>query len=561
MTCITIVYAWVLSSLGVSIVEPVDGGVYQEEWLSLRALVTNDNELPDSVVYSLNGGEQTTVPRLVTDWFTYMANDQHTGFSQSPAPLEGTLLWAADSITGPVHEFCSPVVVDGTVYHVSDQQSTVFALDAATGAVIWSYDVVAEVDDAVTWYDGMVYAPADSAFCLDASTGERIWSFKPSSSDFKMNGTPALGDGVAYFSYAPNWNSMEIYALDAYTGEELWCTLLPSYSTGCVTLDGSMLFVPTYNGSLYALQISDGQILWTNSSAPSGYWDSSPVVVDDVIYICDNAGYARGIQSVTGETIWEKYISSWYIAATPAFAYGRMFFADQVDSFHCLEGLDGDQVWSVPGVQHGSPGIADGVVFFGEGADRDLGEIRALSAETGTEIWSYPTEGSEIFSSPAITDGIVYIAGMDWKLYAIGPELRYSYLGEFDPQPGSNQLVVVSWVSGAPAAADTVEFTVTGEGVEFGPSQRLGISVTPNPSNTGVSVSFLIQEPGETSISVFDLTGREIFSCACGHLAAGSYSFQWDGSLSRGTAAPPGIYLCRVSSGSITETTGVCLVR
>ena len=202
--------AGILSALNVSIVEPVDGETYTGDWLDLRATVTNDNILPDSVSYVLNGGNSVSIPRLCTDWYTYMANDLHTGFSQSPAPLEGTLFWAADSITGPTHEFCSPVVVDGVVYHVSDQQSTVFALNAVTGEVLWTYDVVDDVDDAVTWYDGRVYVAADSAFCLNAATGERVWSFKPSTSNFKMNGTPALGSGVAYFSYAPNWNSMDI---------------------------------------------------------------------------------------------------------------------------------------------------------------------------------------------------------------------------------------------------------------------------------------------------------------------------------------------------------------
>ena len=508
MTGMLLLIAGILSALNVSIVEPVDGETYTGDWLDLRATVTNDNFLPDSVSYVLNGGNSVSIPRLCTDWYTYMANDLHTGFSQSPAPLEGTLFWAADSITGPTHEFCSPVVVDGVVYHVSDQQSTVFALNAVTGEVLWTYDVVDDVDDAVTWYDGRVYVAADSAFCLNAATGERVWSFKPSTSNFKMNGTPALGSGVAYFSYAPNWNSMEIYALDAYTGEEIWCTLLPTYSTGCVTLHGGNLYVPTYDGSLYALDITDGGVVWENSSSPGGYWDSSPVVIDDVIYICGWNGTARAVSCGTGETIWVSQISSWYIAATPAYAYDRLFFADQVDSFHCLDSVDGSSVWSVPGVQHGSPAVADGTVFFGEGADRDLGEIRALSVETGSEIWSYSTGGGEIYSSPAVTDGIVYIAGMDWKLYAIGTELQYSYLDDFVAASGLNELIVTSWCSGSPAAADTVFFTVTGSGFSSNPSSLLNLSVSPNPSTSNVFVSFDLAEQGFASIEIFDLSGR-----------------------------------------------------
>ncbi len=41
-------------------------------------------------------------------------------------------------MTGDTHEFCGPVVVDGIVYFASDQQSTLFALDAYTVEILWS---------------------------------------------------------------------------------------------------------------------------------------------------------------------------------------------------------------------------------------------------------------------------------------------------------------------------------------------------------------------------------------------------------------------------------------
>jgi len=553
MTLTEFAAVFILSSFGVSITEPAEGETYSGDWLTLSVLVTNDNQAPDSVVYTLNGGEVTTVPRLSTDWWTYMANGNRTGFSLSPAPLNNTILWAADSITGVNHEFSSPIVVNGTVFYISDEQSIAFALDAATGEVLWSYDVCDSVDDAPTWYEGKLYIGADSAFCLDAGTGARIWSFKPSTSDFKMNGNPAVEDGVAYFSYAPNWDSMDIYALDAGTGQEIWCTSLPNYSTGCVTLCGGSLFVPTHLGSLYALDKASGEIIWENSSSPLGYWDSSPVVVGDHIYICGEDGVARAIHRETGATEWETPISSWYIAATPAFAYGRMFFADQVDTFYCLDGATGNSVWEVPGTQHGSPGIADGIVFFGEGADRAMGEIRALSADTGAEIWSYPTGTGQNFSSPAITDGVVYISGMDWKLYAFGTELKFSYLDDLFAEQGVNQLLVSSWSGGSAVSADTVTFTVNGTGMEFGPSNMFNLAASPNPSTSSVGISYSLPEGATAEIDIFDLSGR-LINCS----PAGEGGMVWDGFDSSGRRVPSGVYICRIRYGDSIETIGLC---
>ena len=560
MQLITIIISSLLAAAGVTITEHADGETYQGDWLTLRVIVENDNELPDSVHYALNGLAAVQVPRLNTDWHTYMADNCRTGFSESPAPVDNTVLWTAP-VTGTSHEFSSSVVVNGTVFHVSDQLSTAYALDAATGEILWEYDVVDHVDDAVSWYQNRVYVAADSAWCLDASTGERIWAVKPSAS-FKMNGTPVLSEGVAYFSFAPNYNTMQILALDADDGALKWITDLPNYSTGCMSLYQDRLLVPTYQGSLYALDCETGAIIWENSASAGGYWDSSPVVVDGNIYICGFDGTARAFDAETGTTLWEStFQSNWYIAATPAFAYGNLFFADQVDSFQCLNSSSGSTVWSVPGVQHGSPGVADQTVFFGEGADRQYGKIRALSALDGTEIWSYQTGGAENYSSPAITDGVVYIAGMDGLLYAFGTGLRYTYLDDLYGQTGDNELIATAFSGGVAAAADTVNFTVTGAGIDLGTTDQLHLSASPNPFVSTSSISFDLSAQGNVSVEIFDLAGRRVATLVNSSMTQGQHSVQWDGTADSGEQASAGLFLCRIQSGGVIETTGLCLLR
>lgn len=553
--------ASILGVTGLVITEPIQGQTYTGDWLSIRAIVENDNQPPDSVVCVLNEGSHVAVPRLSTDWYTYMANNEHTGFSQSPAPLDDTVLWTAP-VTGDTHEFCSPVVVNGIVYFVSDEQSIAYALDAATGEILWQYDVNDHVDDAVTVYEGNVYIAADSAWCLNAVTGQRVWAFKPAPG-FKMNGTPALGEGVAYFTHVPDWNSVQVFALDAFTGEVVWSVLHTGYTTGCLTLHDGVLYLPTYDGSLYAIDAESGQTLWTNSDAWGGYWDSSPVYVDGMLYICGFDGIARAINAETGATEWERNLTMGerYIAATPACGYEGIFFADQVDSFHCLSALDGSTLWSVQGVQHGSTGLADNVAFFGQGADRANGQVRALDCGTGQSIWSYQTGGTEIFSSPAITDGVLYIAGMDWNLYAFGTGLKFTYLDDLFAQVGENHLIVTSYAGGTAVAADTVDFTVTGTGITLDPGRRFNLAVSPNPCASVSTVSFRLGEPGYSTLSVFDLSGRMVAALFEGTLPSGEHSYPWDGSGSGGEAVPTGLYICRLTSGGSLETTGICLLR
>ncbi|MCD4701266.1 MAG: hypothetical protein K8S24_05340, partial [Candidatus Aegiribacteria sp.] len=84
---------FVISATGMNITEPLDGETYNGNWLTIRVIVENENEIPERVQYSINGQPVLQIPRLNTDWYTYMQNDLHHGFSESPAPTDNTILW------------------------------------------------------------------------------------------------------------------------------------------------------------------------------------------------------------------------------------------------------------------------------------------------------------------------------------------------------------------------------------------------------------------------------------------------------------------------------------
>src|SRR2546428_5258051 len=79
----------------------------------------------------------------------------------------------------------TPVVVDGRMY-VTDSRGSVYALDAADGRLLWSYDVTSLIgggaregyvfrNRGVVYANGTVYAAAGSfLFALDAATGQPV---------------------------------------------------------------------------------------------------------------------------------------------------------------------------------------------------------------------------------------------------------------------------------------------------------------------------------------------------------------------------------------------------
>jgi polyvinyl alcohol dehydrogenase (cytochrome) len=146
-----------------------------------------------------------------------------------------------------------PTVVGGGVFMSSDN-GYVYALDAKTGCVHWSYEALGQVRSGVTV------------------------------GDFKDR------PGVRYAAYFGDYRG-NIYAVNAETGEQLWTTRADPHEgakiTSALVLDpnGGRLFVPvasweeipapdlaykccTFQGSLVALDIKTGKQLWKTYTYP-----------------------------------------------------------------------------------------------------------------------------------------------------------------------------------------------------------------------------------------------------------------------------------------------------
>jgi len=131
-----------------------------------------------------------------------------------------------------------PVIAAGVVYFGSSADDSIHALDAATGKLKWRFTTLGPVRTAPHVADGRCYAASDDGFvyCLDAATGGLVWKFRAAPGERKMLGNGRMIsrwpcrsgvlvlDGVVYTT-AGMWpaEGIYVYALDAETGEVLWC--------------------------------------------------------------------------------------------------------------------------------------------------------------------------------------------------------------------------------------------------------------------------------------------------------------------------------------------------
>jgi outer membrane protein assembly factor BamB len=164
-------------------------------------------------------------------------------------------------------------VADSRAYYGSSADDAVYCLDAATGAVDWSFTTNGPVRLAPTVAGGRVYAGSDDGhvYCLDATTGTLVWDCMACPEERLLPGNGRMislwpvrsgvvvDDGVAYFA-AGLFPSRGVYliALDAGTGDELWRKSVDVSCQGYLLASPSRLFLPTGRTAPASFDRADG---------------------------------------------------------------------------------------------------------------------------------------------------------------------------------------------------------------------------------------------------------------------------------------------------------------
>jgi len=76
------------------------------------------------------------------------------------------------------------------------------------------------------------------------------------------------------------------------------------------------------------------------------------------------------------------------------------------------------------------------------------------------------------------------------------------------------------------------------------------ISVFPNPVKETLSINYILHQENKTSVSIFDITGRLIFSDKNGSNQAGTYSYTWNRRNNQGGKVATGLYFLEFKIGS-----------
>ena len=206
-------------------------------------------------------------------------------------------------------------------------RSRLVCLDLHNQAEVWKRDLK-EVSAPPIIIENRLYLTADTgmAACIDCLTGKEIWRQWIGS---KSPAGPSYDSGIVLY---PS-NKGVLTGLSDKRGEIVFQTNLdePLMSKAAV---GDKIYLSGANGGFFALDKQTGKSLWAKEF-PWPIW-TSPVVDDTTIFIGDNGGFLRALNSNDGRTIWE-FKTGGVIVSSPIVLGNYVLFASLDKNIYCLD--------------------------------------------------------------------------------------------------------------------------------------------------------------------------------------------------------------------------------
>jgi outer membrane protein assembly factor BamB len=362
---------------------------------------------------------------------------------------------------GPEHTRTDPV---SSSLNTSNVASLTLKGTAVTGAAVESTPAVANGVVYVGSNDSKLYAFPSSlnGTCSGSPTiCPPVWT---AATGGPVGSSPAVVGGVVYVGS----NDGKLYAFDAAggattcTGTPTTCTPLWTATTGgpvgsSPAVVGGVVYVGSNDGKLYAFDAAGGATtctgtpkvctpLWTAATADAVF--SSPAVVGGVVYVGSNDGKLYAFDAAGGATtctgtpkvctpLWTATTAG-VVASSPAVAGGVVYVGSNDGKLYAFDAAGGAAtctgtpgvcvplwVGATGGAVFSSPAVSNDVVYVGS-ADKKLyafdatPERSACSSATPkvcSALWTAAT-GSVVFSSPSIENGVVFVGSSDKKVYA-----------------------------------------------------------------------------------------------------------------------------------------------
>jgi len=205
---------------------------------------------------------------------------------------------------------------DGKIFLTSGL-GVIEALDAQSGASVWRKRLATPMHSAPTVSNGRLFAVSDDneLFAVNSATGDVLWTYQGIIESARMltAPSPAVIDDVIIAPFA----SGELVALQVQNGVVLWQDALSSsgqmtplsslndIAAGPVIADGYVI-ASAQSGVMSAFDLRNGQRVWSQPAGTLGY----PWVAGDFIYTVTTNGEVACMSKTTGKVVWLQQLQA-----------------------------------------------------------------------------------------------------------------------------------------------------------------------------------------------------------------------------------------------------------
>ncbi len=193
---------------------------------------------------------------------------------------------------------------------------------------------------------------------------------------------------------------------------------------------GHTLYLIDDDGSAKAIDTRTGRKLWETKVGTLAAASPALGVPQGLIFVpvLSIAGHSPGngqivaLSMKTGHVVWARHVAAGTESSPLAWA-NTLYVGDQGGTVYSLRTRDGHVNWTyhASGAVKGGPALAGGTLYFGDYA----GRAYAISASSGRQIWAVTTSGTQFgfgsgnfYASPAVAFGRVYMGNTDGNVYS-----------------------------------------------------------------------------------------------------------------------------------------------
>jgi outer membrane protein assembly factor BamB len=351
------------------------------------------------------------------------------------------------AITTPVWTFDAGAPVwadalfDGGLVYAGADDGSLHALDAATGRPRWHFRAGGAIRARPTLSGDDLFLHADDGFLyrLRAADGKQRWKVPVESKPIHRLPIGDPNSRFADFASAAVVDSGRLYVgtndghvlgLDVGSGKRIWDFGAGDTVQATPVVNSRRVYFGSFDGNVYALDSTSGALLWKHDTGAPVV--STAALHDGRVIVGSRSYDLLALDAQTGTPAWTRYIWFSWIESPAAVADGTVYVgSSDAAKLFALDARTGDSRWEldVLGWAWGQAAVSATRVFAGTaGVGQYLvkhqGGVLAVDRATGAPLWRFPVAGPSdgsvhgFAASPALGQGLVFIGGLDARVYA-----------------------------------------------------------------------------------------------------------------------------------------------